>query len=184
MAKRGRRKKGWIIGGIVLLVLAVGLAIPCAVQNYQVQAFFNGYFTAIRQKDRERITKGYLYLLALDQGYVDQLLKYELLGWKITGLTGQPLPRDVPHHETNFCSAELYYRLPDRLVQPAGRYRRIDHPRYGACAVVPVTLEYAYWPDFPGHWYIAHPNLLTGRNWAAPFEQPLRQFETETTSRR
>lgn len=168
-----KRRQPWIwlviVLGIVGVVL-VSVVIPWQRQNAEVRAYFDGYFTTIQRKDAQRLRDYYYVEQDLHEPYLRQLFKYELLGWKITRVTGQPFPKEVLRRETNEIYVDAYYRLPAALLRPTGLYRKITHPRYGACGVVPVKLQFAFWPDFHHGWFIHTPDYMRGTYWACPYE--------------
>ena len=169
---RRRRKIGKTVTVIAILFFLLMLGAPALVENYQVIRFFNTICENVRDKNRDVFTQYYYKGQLMNYRYLDQLFKYSLCGWKITGIGGQPYPMES-FNAMNIISADLYYRLPDNLVAPRGKYRKINHPRYGPCAVVPVKIEFAYRTDHDPPWFLPIPEFMTGQNWLAPFEKPL-----------
>ena len=161
---------------IIVAAAAVAVMVQYRQQNARVRHDFNNFFAAIEQYDLRIVRQPYQVEL-LDSKYEEQLVKYKLLGWKITKITGQPFPMDVPQIGAggqavyNELHAMLYYDLPDTLRAPKGAYRRITHPKIGACAVVPVKLEFAYHGAMVKQLVMPPPGLATDKNWTAPFEK-------------
>ena len=164
---------------VILIVLTLGIFVfigQSAWQNHQVQQHFNIFFRAVQVKD-ENLHIYFYPEASMPASYRTHLSKYPLLGWKITKIDGQPFPLDTPefgpggsivYHK---LYADMYYRLPDELMEPDGKYQRMKHPEYGECAVVPVALQFAYHARKVRPWIFGVPDFSTGENWVAPFEK-------------
>jgi hypothetical protein len=179
--KRKRQRTVSIIAVTVIVAMAiVSVLWQSYQQNAHIRLDFNKFFTALAQRDIGLIRKTYGVML-LNTQYEDQLAKYHLLGWKITGITGQPFPMDLPEiaaggqEACNTVSAELYYEVPNKLDVPKGKYSQITHPQYGHCLVVPVKLDFTYRGKFVKQLAIPQPTFSSDRNWVVPFKH----FEEE-----
>jgi len=170
------RRVGLLVGGIILFLSIVTFYGASTWQNQQTRRFFDGFFRAVQTQDPQ-LTKTYYAGQSLTREYQRQLFTYKLLGWEITRISGQPFPMDMPasgagsaavYHQ---LTATLYYRLPDTLIAPQGPYARVEHPQYGSCARVPVTLAFTYRARERPPWIIQRPDIATGENWVAPFEE-------------
>lgn len=170
--RRKQPRVGVIVGAVVCSLLALSLIVPAVTQNLQVRKFFTGYFTLLRDKDIPRLRTEFFSGRTLLNTYTDQLTKYPLQGWKITRLSGQPYPIESARSSSEMLYADLYYQLPNGVKLP-GTYRKITHPQYGPCFVVPVTLEYSYHPNEVKELVLEQPDYQTGENWAVPFEKAL-----------
>ncbi|MHB9023673.1 MAG: hypothetical protein ACYC7E_05780 [Armatimonadota bacterium] len=160
-------KKRFKYGGLlafiaVMLVVLTVLAVPSIQQNIKIHTYFNDLFQAIQERDRAGVQK--FYKAELLPAYLDQIMQYDLVGWKITGVTGQPWPLDR-QAGAQYLTAKMYYLLPDTLVAPRGKYKRYTHPLEGPCAVVPVRLMFAE--------YLREPGYETGKYWTGPFLKKL-----------
>jgi len=90
-------------------------------------------------------------------------------------VSGQPWPMSVLPNTYNHLSAELYFELPDRLLDPDGangKYVPIQLPKYGRCGVVPVDLRFLPVNPKPGESpvQLMLPALNASYNWAVPYE--------------
>lgn len=167
---RRRRNVGPIVALVLIVCASIACIVPSVEQNRLVRAHFNQYFQALHDKNMSAVNRFY-HPQTLYAKYYELQLKYPLLGWKITRISGQPWPMDRSQN-MNTVSIDCYYKLPDRMLKPQGKYEKIVHPKYGPCGLVPVTLEFSYNQEFTG-WYVPRPEYSTGLNWAVPFEKPL-----------
>lgn len=174
--RRQQRKIGIIVLFIIVLVAALTMTGQWMWQNYQVHRSCDIFFKAVQARDAVRVAQQYSSGLGISTKYITQLFKYPLDGWEITNISGQPFPLDTPETgegglQWNTVSLNLYYALPDNLVQPRGRYRRVKHPKFGECALVPVKVGFAYVPQRSLALVLRDPDLQTGEDWLPPFER-------------
>ena len=168
---RRRRNVGGLVAAIILGTIALSILCSSLYQNFVLRSHFNGVFTMMQSKKFVKMQDIYGDQ-PVDNAYLKVMAKYTLLGWKYTEITGQPWPLDKTS-DMNTVSAELYYKdLPDSMIAPKGKYKQIDHPKYGPCSVVPVKVEFKYTWDKPmNKWFIPRPNYADGQNWLGPFEK-------------
>lgn len=164
-----RQQAGKLIALVIAALIIGWLGFKSYDQNRQVNEQFGRLFRAVQDKDTDTLAK--LYHQELPAAYTKQLFKYPLLGWKITRLHEQPWPMETSGNYNCVMEAELYFTLPDRLVQPAGKYALRTTGEFAPCAVVPVTLK--YFVDPKAGWVMIAPDLSDGLNWTAPFEGPV-----------
>ncbi|HEY3416592.1 MAG TPA: hypothetical protein VGM23_06890, partial [Armatimonadota bacterium] len=87
-----KRRHGGIFAFIVVILVLFGaLAIPSLNQNMRIRRHFTQLFQDIKERDREGVLKFYDNQPVLP-AYLDQIMQYNLLGWKIKKITGQPWP--------------------------------------------------------------------------------------------
>jgi hypothetical protein len=176
-----RKVHGGAIAALILVLLAaVVLAVPSVQQNQRVRADFTALFTAIQEQDAEKLQAIYEPSTGLDAVYLEQVMRYKLLGWKIERIVGQPWPMEG-RGDYRVLEAELYFDgVPDTLVKPQGDYERRTTSPVGPCVVVPVRLQFAYYnptgtPGKDSVLNLVPPRYLDGKNWTAPFAGPLKE---------
>ena len=167
---RRQKSVGVIVVSTLVAFMLLNGGISSYLENQRVKNGFAKVFVAIQQQQRPQIEQMF-YPTTLTSGYLNQMFKYKLLGWRFVSISGQPWPMDMPGSTIDVV-VECYYQKPDH--PPAGgvkfRHTDITHPRYGACMMVPYQLHYQVDPTRSGK--IDSPNMLTGENWMAPFEGP------------
>jgi len=177
-AMKRRRNIGLPVLLILLIFIAFATVTPSIMQNRKVREFADELFYAYQTSDEVSL-KQYYTISGLSNFYLDLMDRYDLLGWKVTGISGQPYPAEVKSLSAggdyiyNKISADLYYKPVDKLVKPKGRYSRFKHPKYGDCMVVPVTISFSYHPEKKEPWILKHPDDQTSEEWVLPFDKPL-----------
>jgi|GEM_PF-2143717 len=173
-----RRNIGLIVLLILLLFVAFAAITPSIMQNRNVREFADQFFHAYQTGDKNSL-KQYYSVSGLSNVYLELIDHYDLLGWKITRISGQPYPAEARgslaggDYTYNTLSADLYYKPVDNLIEPKGRYSRFKHPKYGDCMVVPVIISFSYHPEKKWPWMLKNPNDQTGEEWVLPFDKPL-----------
>ncbi|HOF87962.1 MAG TPA: hypothetical protein PLZ36_07635 [Armatimonadota bacterium] len=157
----------WLAAGIVLLVIALALVLPSALQNLAVRGHIGALLHAVQQQDRTRLQNAFYPLAELDEKYFDVMFAHRLYGWTITDVTGQPWPTDTGKLES--VKINLYMALPASMVKPQGAYETVRN-KYGPCAVVPVTLRFRHLKD--GSWFIYPPHFDQAIDWPCPYTVP------------
>lgn len=160
-----RRNHSWIAFLAVMLVIAYTLVANSVEQNGKVRKTFDGFFTAIQNKDVGMITQYYAGNEYAESFY-QTLFRYDLRGWKVTSVTHQPYPMDSDNWV--WVTGELYYyQLPDKLVEPTGPYKRVTNA-FGPCVAVPLKMRFNYHKD--SGWFIMPPHAGSGEDWPIPYE--------------
>lgn len=169
-----RRNVTLIVCAILALIVGGAVFIPAAMQNLLVCSQFANLFTAIKQKDTRMIDAFYRPNVVMAE-LMNAMLEYDLLGWKITGVTGQPYPMDCMN-DKHYVYAKMYFQLPDKTDKQKSavisKYQVINHRRYGRCFVVPVKLEFEFNIDRYASkmgWSVTGPSPTSAENWPTPF---------------
>jgi len=176
--KQRRRRIGFIVFIIILVVGVLAVAIPYAYQHYQARRLFSQLFEDIRDHDVESMCDNYYGTTAVDARYQQRLLQYKLLGYEIVGFSNEPFPLDSPtmvHDESDFpvCTAYLYYKLTPELKAAKGNYAIVTHPVYGKCVKVTAELDYLYHPLTAHPLELVTPDTVSDDDWAIPYTGPL-----------
>lgn len=176
---RRRRNTGILVLLIILAFMAFTIITQSVTQNRQVRQFADGFLCAYQRQDRNALQTKYYAALSVDNDYFMLLDKFNLLGWDITRVNGQPYPMNTQgigpdgSYIFNTVSANLYYQPVAKLVPPKGHYQRIKHPKYGDCMVVPVTISFSYHPNQQPQWLVKSPDPESDASWILPYEKPL-----------
>ncbi|MHB9131418.1 MAG: hypothetical protein ACYDBB_10050 [Armatimonadota bacterium] len=184
--KRVRQVK-LVIGLIVIGLIGCVLAGDSVRQNQVVRKHFSALFKAVQQKDFDTHIEYYTEAAKasgvpvqspLAPAYLQLLEQSTLVGWEITGISGQPYPLNQLDNEYRMLTANMYYQnLPEQYLQPKGPYKQDFYAKVGMqCVKVPVTLRFIYKEDPHSRvkfWFIVPPVYKTGENWIAPYNGPL-----------
>ncbi|OPZ83716.1 MAG: hypothetical protein BWY76_02151 [bacterium ADurb.Bin429] len=165
----------WLAAGIVLLVVALALVLPSALQNLAVRGYIGALLGAVQQQDRIRLQNEFYPLAELDEKYFEVMFAHRLYGWKVTEVTGQPWPTDTGGLES--VKINLYMELPESMVEPQGPYKAVRN-KYGPCVEVPVTLRFRHLKD--GSWFIYPPHFDQAIDWPCPYIVPENASKAET----
>ena len=167
MRNKKNTRNIWIIVVVALFIFLYGEAyIPSMRQNRTIMQQYGELFAGIRDQNT-MIVKGAFPLYPMPPAYFPHLFKYKLLGWKFTGITGQPWPLDMVNHEL-FADVIFYYQIPKTPSPVLAKYPTITHPLYGQCIAMPYHLAMTI--DANNHAYISPPDMRNGHYWMAPYE--------------
>ena len=167
MKKRKNRLVLVPIIGVLLLAYLLWIK-PTIDQNRTVRGYFNMVLTAVQKKDKERINAFYTPS-TLPDAYLDQLFTFQLLGWEIKKVGGQPWPMQTGN-EDNYVLIDLYYQLPDTTKETEAKYQTICHPVYGKCIRYIARLGFYYDETNSVKWWLTEPDMKTGKNMMIPWQ--------------
>jgi len=129
--KRNHRLTAVVVIVILLIFLFFTMVKPSLDQNDELRQFIAAVLITMQRKDIRMLKQAYVGA-GLTDDYVDQIKKSSLLGWKIQSIDSQPYPMDTGSSKVT-VELELYYRLPDSMIQPKGPYQVGNFPPYNNC---------------------------------------------------